>query len=321
MKNELLDYLLNKREKSARFKQIHNNLKIHHENIKKSFHVTHKHAKKLLHKHKVLLGSLRHGAVKAAAGAALATSLFVSPAHTAPVPTNNAASVPEPSKTSLMIGPQNPEKVTYNKDQFAEQIKNIMANSGKEGKLSDTQLAQIQKIVKDQFGIDVSRTTDSGFSLLHNYGYAGAEQHVPTKPGDTAANHVSKEEPLAILTGLTSGRAAYGYINPKREKYYFTAQTFRSPNFGTSASKGLEGQPYLVMQMPTPENGNSFFIALMPLEEAGPGVSTGKVFGLPPEAWYFAGPQAGRSRKTQIIALPINGQSFNDDQWGPMEVK
>lgn len=321
MKNELLDFLVNKRESSGKFDKIHKNLSQHHARIKKSLHSTHKHAKKLLHKHRVVLGSLRHGSVKAAAGAALAASLFVSPAHTAPRITDKPADIPAPSSTSLMVGPENSNKVHYTKEEFANKIKEIMKNSGREGKLSDTQMVEIQKMVKDQFGYDVDYKTSSGFGLMHNYGYAGAEQHVPTKPGDTAANHVSKDEPLAVLTGLTSGRAAYGYIAPKREKWYFTAQTFRSPDFGTAASKNLEGQPYLVMQMPTEENGNNFFIALMPLEEAGPGISTKKVFGLPPEAWYIAGNQAGRSRKTQIIALPINGQQFNDDQWGPMEVK
>lgn len=321
MNNEILDFLTNKKEKRARFRAIHRNLSAHHERIKHALHKTHKHVKKLLRKHRVALGALRHGGVKAAAGAALAASLFVSPAHTAPISTPDTAKVPDPPATSLMIGPQNPEKQHYTKEEFANRIKDIMSNSGRDGKLSDTQLTEIKQMVKDQFGIDISDKTESGFALMHNYGYAGAEQHVPTKPSDSATNHVSKDEPLAMLTGLTRGRAAYGYINPKREKWYFTAQTFLSPQFGTPASKNLEGQPYLVIQIPSEENGNHFFIGLSPLEEAGPGVSTKKVSGLSPEFWYHLGDRAGRSRKAKIIFVPVVGQSFNDNQWGPMEVK
>ena len=76
-----------------------------------------------------------------------------------------------------------------------------------------------------------------------------------------------------------------------------------------------------MIQIPSEENGNHFFVGLSPLEEAGPGVSTKKVSGLSPEFWYHLGDRAGRSRKVKIIFVPVVGQSFNDDQWGPMEVK
>jgi len=312
---------------SPEYKYLYRNLSKHHNVVKKSFHHTHKHAKKLLNKHSIKLENLRHAGVKAAAGAALATSMFVAPAYSHDTKSVNlqkslTAEVPSAPAEKIKAGPENPNKQLFTQEQFAAQIRDIMSPSHtREGKLSGDQLSQIQKMVKDQFDINVDSKTTAGFGLLDDYGFAGAEQHIPTHVGDSASQHVNKDEPLAIITGLTGGRGAWGYAPKAEEKWYVVAQTFRSPDFGTPATKGLAGQRYIVIQIPSERNGNHFFIGLGGIWDAGPGVSTGKVFGLSPEYWYHLGETAGSSRKDQIIMLPVTDSGIDASQLGPLGFK
>lgn len=311
---------------SAEYRALYKKLNIHNRLVKKSFHTTHKHAKKILSKHSVHLDTLRHASTKAAAGAILASSLFVSPAYSHnnknEVDINKmlVSEIPDaPVNKIEKAGPQNPNKTLYSQEDFANKIKEIMSSSTqREGKLSAQQLSDIQKMVKDQFNIDISNATPDGFELLDHYGYTGAEQHIPTKPGDSAANHVSKDEPLAILTGLTGGKGAWGYAPKAEETWYVVAQTFRSPQFGTAATKHLAGQRYVVIQIPSERNGNHFFIGVGGIWDAGPGVSTKKVFGLSPEYWYHLGSVGGSSRNDKIIMLPVNGTDIPSNKLGPL---
>jgi len=120
----------------------------------KKFHAKHKHAKRLLRKHNITVNDMRHGATKAAAGAALAGSLFVAPAHSqtpkpVPDPKDHSvvlAQVPAPPTTSVQPqGPENPAPKKMTQDEFAQKIQDIMANSTqREGRLSDEQMQQIK---------------------------------------------------------------------------------------------------------------------------------------------------------------------------------
>ncbi len=305
---------------SPDFKELQKKLGRHHRAVVDTFHLTHRHAKRLLKKYNVAVEHLRHGGTRAVAGAALASSLFVAPALTAP-PKQAAPvklTIPPPPSGTIKIEPQNPNPKKLNQDEFAQKLRNIMGDSlPREGTLSDGQLAQVQELVKQQLGKDVAKQTDSGFGLLHQYGYAGAEQHLPTHPGDTAQNHVNSNDPLAVVSGLTPGRGAWGYVPAgPEEQWYVVGQTFRSPQFGTPATKTLAGQRFLVIQVPNEQNGYHTSVIEGALWDAGPGVSTGKVFGLSPEYWYHLGDRAGSARRTQIIMLPITGAPDPASQLG-----
>ncbi len=68
------------------FEVLSDHLNYHHNLVKYSLHQTHKHAKKLFRKHRLIFDNLKNAGSKAAAGAALAGTLFVAPAHSG---TNN----------------------------------------------------------------------------------------------------------------------------------------------------------------------------------------------------------------------------------------
>ncbi|MFA6082110.1 MAG: hypothetical protein WC773_01665 [Patescibacteria group bacterium] len=323
MNNYLLDYFKNYK-KSPEFKRLHSQLRTQQAQVQQTFHHTHKHAKKLLRKHRIVLGHLRHGSTKAFAGAALASSLFVAPIHTQTIHTDKAqAKIPEVSQTSLVPGPTNPNVHQMTQDEFKDALQRIIGTSlAREGKLTDSQLSQIETLIQQQFNLEISNKTASGFELKDHYGYMGAEQHLPTKPGDTASNHVNSRDPLAILTGITPGRGAWGYAPAGPEELnYFVAQTWLSDQFGTAASKNLAGQRYLVIQAPNARNGNRVSVQVTDIRDAGPGISTRKVFGGSPEVMDALGSAiSGGPRNDQVIALPIL-TDVPSNQLGPRSFK
>lgn len=313
----LINALRSRRPGSPDYNDVYEKLSTHHFWVKQSLHNSHKHARRLFRKHKLTFRHLRHASTRAAAGAALAGSLFVGPVHSGvvkPIEEKKVAQAQIPSPTEHKIaGPDNPEVKKLSEEEFGDKIKEIMGpNVGREGRLTDAQLEQIKKLTKEQFGITVDAKTEKGFEFKEHYGMSGAEQHLPRHVGDTAAAHVSPDDPLAITAGITRGRGAWGYVpsskengTENREKWYVVGRTMDSDQFGTEASKGLGGQRYLTIQIPQGEQDNNTFVGVGELWDAGPGRSTGKIWGHSPEYWYHFGQRAGRSRKTQVIMLPV----------------
>ncbi len=295
------------------FDDVYTRLALHHHAAKLRLHQTHRHAKKLFRRHKLTLHNVRHAATKATAGAALAGSLFVSPVHsgapkqTDTVKTTTAQIPPAPSESIKVAGPTDPSPTKMTRDQVTEKIKDIMQNSSRDGNLSTAQFTEIKQLLHDQFGIDVDTKTDSGFALNKNFGMDGREQHIPTKPGDNAANHVNQDDPNAVASGLTRGRGAWGYAPANEERWYVVGQTFLSEQFGTDASKSLAGQRYIVIQVPEDSNGNHLMIGRGALWDAGPGRSTGKVFGASPEFFSHVGDASYGAAKFKAIMLPESG--------------
>ncbi|GEM_PF-3849839 len=311
------------RKSSPEFKRLHQTLKRHHHHVVHTFHHTHGHAKRLLQKYDLALGHLHHGGKRAVAGAALAGSLFVTPVVSAPTKpeavSNAAAQIPSPSAEGSLHGPTNPSPQKMTQKEFGERVKEIMASStARDGKLSDAQFEAIQKLLDEQLGVKVGKATDSGFELNKHYGYTGREQYLPSKPGDTINNHLSPEDPTALASGLTPGRGAWGYVDRDEGKYYLVGQTMFSEQFGTPATNGLGGQRYIIIEIPEDANGNYTMVGRGGLWDAGPGKSTGKVFGAAPAWFHQTGPGANRASKFKAIMLPEQGERKPTSELGPL---
>lgn len=318
--------LANRRKRgSPDFEDIYDHLTYHQSLIHRSLHASHKHAKKLFRKHKLTFHNLKAASSKAAAGATLAGTLFVAPVHSetaknhrADAATHAQAQIPAPSSTGPLAGPQNPNPEKLTQSQFGDKIKEIMQGSSRDGKLSEAQFAQIEQLLHAQLGVTVSTKTDSGFELNKHYGYSGREQHLPTRPGDKAANHVNPDDPTAIASGVTPGRGAWGYVAPDEEKWYVVGQTFLSDQFGSQSTKDLGGQRYIVIKIPEDANGNYTMVARGALWDAGPGRSTGKVFGASPEFFHQVGDAAAGQAKFKAIMLPEVGDRKPASELGPL---
>ncbi len=298
--------------------------KRHQQSIIKGFYQTHGHFKKLLKKHRFNLQEFKQMGTKAIAGATMAGALFISPvtAHnqikTNAPPGQAKPSIPSASSVHQVLGPEIPAPPKLTESQFVDQLKNILGqNLPMQGNLTDDQLSAIKKMVEQQWGISVSPATNSGFQLRDEFGYMGAEQHLPTHPGDTAEQHVSANDPLATLSGLTPKTGAWGYVPAgPEEEWYVAAQTFLSDQFASGGAKNLAGQRYLVIQVPKASNNYHTAVVVGDIRDSGPGVYTGKVFGGSPEFFYLFGAAAGSSRKTQVIMLPITN-NIPTNQLGP----
>lgn len=318
--HQIMSRITGRRSGSADFRLLHERLNRHHHIIRQSLHTTHRHARKLFRKHNLTFHNLKSVTTRATAGAALAGTLFVAPVQSSnPKPLNPViaqAGVPQPSVNKL-AGPDNPTPQKLTEAAFAAKIKEIMGNSTtREGKLGDAQLEQIKKLIKEQFDIEIDNKTPDGFQFREDFGMTGAEQHLPRYAGDNAAAHASPDDPLATLAGITHGKGAWGYVpssksngTENKEKWYVVGRTMDSAQFGTSASKNLGGQQYLTIQIPRDFEGDHTFVGVGELWDAGPGRSTGKIWGHSPEYWYHFGEAAGRSRKTQIIMLPLTKET------------
>lgn len=303
-----------RRKGSADFSLLQEKLGKHHDVIRKSLHSSHRHAKKLFRKHNLNFHNLKSVTTRATAGAALAGTLFVAPVQSSnPKPIVIAqAQIPTPPQNKL-AGPDNPTPQKLTEADFSKKIQDIMSNTtSREGRLSDPQIEQLKKLIKEQFNIEIDAKTLAGFQFQEDYGMTGAEQHLPRYAGDNAAAHASSDDPLATLAGITHGKGAWGYVpasksngTDNKEKWYVVGRTMDSAQFGTEASKNLGGQQYVTIQIPRPEEGNHTFVGVGELWDAGPGRSTGKIWGSSPEYWYHFGEAAGRARKTKIIMLPV----------------
>ncbi|OGY25127.1 MAG: hypothetical protein A2Z11_01370 [Candidatus Woykebacteria bacterium RBG_16_43_9] len=144
---------------------------------------------------------------------------------------------------------------------------------------------QLSKILK----VPVKAQLD-GIRLNATYGIMGYESHLARFPGDNLSTHFQSEVEYKRFAkaSMAGGPGAWGYIAPsqkdltskdiEKEKYYLVAQTFLSPNWGTSQAKDWFRHRKMVVV--NPQNGR---VAIGVLEDAGPEKSTGRAFGGSPE--------------------------------------
>ncbi|MCA9398076.1 hypothetical protein KC573_04555, partial [candidate division WWE3 bacterium] len=106
-------------------------------------------------------------------------------------------------------------------------------------KLTQAQSDLVSIRLKNLLGVKAVSELD-GFSLNTDYGYMGAEQHLPRFAGDTIQQHDEFQ-----ASGITKSRGAFGYFASSKvamteeevlqEKYYVAVQSFLSPSWSRNS--------------------------------------------------------------------------------------
>src|SRR3989344_6731575 len=130
---------------------------------------------------------------------------------------------------------------------------------------------KILEVLKNMFGIHVVAELD-GNRLNQNYGFMGAEQHLPRFPGDTIDQHDEFQK-----SGITPGRGAWGYfanskieLSPdliQKEKYYVAVQTLYLPDWNTRQPELKDWYKWRKVLVVNPANGKSIVAVVA---DAGP---------------------------------------------------
>ncbi len=148
---------------------------------------------------------------------------------------------------------------------------------------------KMEKFLSSILKITIKSELD-GIRLNATYGSVGYESHLSRYPGDNILAHFQSnvEAKRFSKANMAGGPGAWGYIASSkrtltqkdidREKYYLVAQTWLSPNWGTSEVK--QWFRHRKMVVINPQNGR---VAVGVLEDAGPEERTGRKFGGSPE--------------------------------------
>ena len=157
----------------------------------------------------------------------------------------------------------------------------------------------VQKKLNNVLNIPVKAELD-GIRLNTTYGIMGYESHLTRYPGDNISTHFVSNLDYQKYghASMAGGPGAWGYIaqsksaiskkDIEREKYYLVAQTFESPNWGSSQVKKWFRHRKMVVV--NPQNGS---VVVGVLEDAGPEIQTGKKFGGSPEVMELLGFSGG----------------------------
>ncbi|MCA9397731.1 hypothetical protein KC573_02780, partial [candidate division WWE3 bacterium] len=137
--------------------------------------------------------------------------------------------------------------------------------------------AIVSQKIKSITKITVSSELD-GMTLNTDYGYMGAEQHLPRFPGDTVADHESYK-----ASGITPKTGAFGYFADtqdsltkemiEQEKYYMAVQSFLSPQWDGSGMHYKDWIQYRKVLVINPINGKGVVAVV---GDAGPATWTEK---------------------------------------------
>ncbi len=181
----------------------------------------------------------------------------------------------------------------------------------KPGMLSaESSLLATQRI-KALTGITAKSELD-GFRLNADFGYMGAEQHLPRFPGDTIAKHDEYQR-----SGITRSRGAFGYFARSeaelteeaflQEKYYMVVQTFLSPQWSHNSHAFKDWIKFRKVLVVNTKTGRTIVGAI---GDAGPAKWTGKQFGGSPEVVRYLN-DGKQNAKTSVVVLFIDDP---DDQ-------
>lgn len=255
-----------------------------------SFHATHRHAKRLLRKHRMVLHKVRHHAVRSAIVAGVSMSVLAAPVlASAPNP-----SLPSPSNSDRELqqqmitdhvqavgtsavfpngafGPAR-EQASH-KGELAQKMRNIAPSYT--SVLTGQQEEQFTQVIQQYFGFTAKAELE-GMRLNATQGIIAGEQHLPLYPGDSLANHGT--DPTASLTGMVPGLPSWGYFAPdkasvtqkmiEQEEYYIAAQTWLSPGW-TAQNNAWYKYRKMVMLAPDYEN-NRVSAVVVDIGDAGP---------------------------------------------------
>ena len=260
-------------------RSVHKQLKDHHKLAVKRFNTTHRHAKRLLRKHRIPLEKLRGHATRTVALAGVAAASAVGPVFAA---TQQPAPPPDPSfapfdltrmqpTTAEAFGPAKAE--ASQKGLFVKKVQEIIPHP--EQGLNATQEQQLIGLVSEQYGLNV-KTELNGIRLNMSYGVAAKEQNLPLYHGDHRPN-------------LTPGTGAWGYfanskkeltpLDVQREANYGVVQTWLAPGFDKDVAKYKDFFHHRPMLFINPVNGKAWVVAI---EDAGPNPSLHRAFGMAP---------------------------------------
>lgn len=151
------------------------------------------------------------------------------------------------------------------------------------------------EILSRTFNIKVTPQLE-GKRLNRNYGFIGAEQHLPRYPGDTLSTHFDSEEDRKAYwqSGMAPGLGAWRYFAPSREsltqldkdreKYYIAVQTFLSHDFHKRFTEYRDFYKFRKMLVVNPDNGRAI---VADIADAGPSEWTGKHLGGSPEVMHY----------------------------------
>ena len=253
----------------------------------------------------VRINGLRSHAVKILTSGVTLASMLMPPAHI----TSQAVNTP----THQEQAPYTPGNA---QEQLSQALKSILPVPGK--KLDDSAEVQVSKLITNYYGIKATPELE-GNRLNDNYGYIGAEQHLPRFPGDTIEQHDDVQR-----AGITPGRGAWGYFARsksdlsedliQKEKYYFAVQTLYLPDWSARLSYLRDWYKYRKMIAVNPVNGKAIVGVVA---DAGPAWWTGKVFGGSPEVMKYLNMKDGKQKGAVILYFVDDPQ--NKIPLGPVE--
>lgn len=170
------------------------------------------------------------------------------------------------------------------------------------GKLTPDQEKQVTETIQKIYGVNAVPQL-SGNRLNDNYGYIGAEQHLPRYPGDSLDQHDEY-----LREGITPGLGAWGYFANSRdsltpslvnkEKFYVAVQTLYLPDWQQRFSYLRDWYQYRKVIVVNPANGKA---VLADIADAGPANWTGKQFGGSPEVMAHLGLNVGPQKGAVVL--------------------
>jgi hypothetical protein len=311
------------------FRHIHKMARFHQKQATQTFHATHRHAKRILRKHKVVLHKVRQHSLRTAAVATLSAGMLAVPSlSTATTPSAEAHAASHELQNALVadhvqstgqfsVAPQLPYGPGTEDASIAgllpQKIEEIVP-SGVHTFTPD-QATQLTDLFQKAFNI-TAKTELDGIQLNANQGIIAGEQHLPLYPGQPLSEHHKDiftgaiSDPTAPLTGIVS-HPSYGYWTDgkasvtkkmvEQEKWYFVAQSFLSPQFRDNPDKVYNFFKYRKFLVINRKTGQT---VVVDFADAGPSPFTHRQYGGSNEVLIGLG--LGSVRTGEIIAMFID---------------
>jgi hypothetical protein len=310
------------------FKTIRRSAVRQHKQVVRAFHGKHRHAKRLLKKHKVALHHVRRHTLHTATMAGVSAGLIATPGVIIS-PSRVEAQVPQPTATPASfavstdtapitsVPPLGPDLAEANKlAMFRERI-NQVSPTAHNAQPSAEQEAAISQVIQETFGI-TARAELEGNRLNVVRGVMAGEQHLPLYPGDTIGNHFKNRitgkiaDPTAGASGMVPGLPSWGYFakdaasvtkqDVEREQWYIAAQTFLAPGWGERTQELYKWFKYRKAIVINQSTGQACVVVI---GDAGPSPRLDRKTGGSPEVLIALG-FAGGSRKAEVITLFVD---------------
>lgn len=200
-----------------------------------------------------------------------------------------------PTQKVKTAPPKEPKtRAGYKKENLVYRLSRVLP--GKVQDLNAKEEQKVEQILRDTLKVD-AKVELNQFRLNTDYGFMGAEQHLPRFVGDTAAQHGAWVSP-----GITATRGAWGFVPPKLEKYYFAVQTFRSPMWDKNFRLTYDWFKWRKMIAVNSKTGDA---VVGVVADAGPATWTGKQFGGSPEVMEELNLHTGM-RKGEVLLFFVD---------------